>query len=54
MFVYSVALEVAQAFIPERHAEIRDLLWDAIGIQLGHACYRIYVGIRRKRMNKDV
>jgi VanZ family protein len=41
MFFYSVALEVAQTFIPERHAEIRDLLWDAIGIGLGQVCYRI-------------
>ena len=51
-----VLLEVAQAFIPERHAEIRDLLWDAIGIGigLGQACYRIYVRIRQNRMNKDV
>ena len=54
MFFYSVALEVAQTFIPERHAEIRDLLWDAIGIGLGQVCYRIYVRIRQNRMNKDV
>ena len=47
-----VLLEVAQAFILERQAETRDLLWDAIGI--GQACYRIYVRIRQNRMNKDV
>ena len=54
MFFYSVALELAQAFIPERQAETLDLLWDAIGIGLGQVCYWGYARIRRVRAGKVV
>ena len=54
MFFYSVALELAQAFIPERQAETLVLLWDAIGIGLGRVCYRGYAGIRRVGADKVV
>ena len=35
MLAYGVALELAQGFIPERSAELKDLWVDVIGILLG-------------------
>ena len=56
MFFYAVAVEVAQAFTPDRRAEILDLLWDTIGIGVGQVCYWVYlrnrpVQITRNRLN---
>ena len=53
MFFYSVALEVAQAFTPDRRAEILDLLWDTIGIGVGQVCYWGYVRIRSAQINRN-
>ena len=53
MFFYSVALEVAQAFTPDRRAEILDLLWDTIGIGVGQVCYWGYVRIRSVQINRN-
>ncbi|HIC34536.1 MAG TPA: VanZ family protein [Gammaproteobacteria bacterium] len=53
MFFYSVALEVAQAFTPDRRAEILDLLWDTIGIGVGQVCYWGYVRIRPVQINRN-
>ena len=35
MFGYGVLLEVIQSFIPERSAELKDLLVDVVGIGIG-------------------
>ena len=53
MLFYSVALEVAQAFTPDRRAEILDLLWDTIGIGVGQVCYWGYVRIRSVQINRN-
>ena len=53
MFFYAVALEVAQAFTPDRRAEILDLLWDTIGIGVGQVCYWVYVRIRPVQINRN-
>jgi len=53
MFFYAVALEVAQAFTPDRRAEILDLLWDTIGIGVGQVCYWGYVRIRSVQINRN-
>ena len=37
MALYAVALEVAQSFVPERSAELKDLLVDLAGIGVGLA-----------------
>ena len=47
MLFYSGGLEVAQAFTPNRRAEILDLCWDTIGIGIGQAYYWGYVQIRQ-------
>ena len=53
MFFYAVALEVAQAFTPDRRAEILDLLWDTIGIGVGQVCYWVYLRIRPVQINRN-
>ena len=53
MFFYSVALEVAQAFTPDRRAEILDLLWGTIGIGVGQVCYWVYVRIRPVQIDRN-
>ena len=53
MFFYAVALEVAQAFTPDRRAEILDLLWDTIGIGVGQVFYWGYIRIRAVQLNRN-
>jgi VanZ family protein len=37
---YGIGIEVVQAFLPHRHAEVRDVVSDALGIGLGALLYR--------------
>lgn len=43
MVLYGLALELVQSFIPDRSAEVKDLIVDAVGIAAGVAlwCYAI-------------
>lgn len=39
IFAYSMGIEVAQTFTPDRVFELRDGLANAVGILIGYGCY---------------
>lgn len=45
MLCYGVALEVLQSFIPERSAEVKDVIVDAVGIVLGLGLRRLVADV---------
>lgn len=49
MLCYGLALEVVQSFIPERTAELKDLIVDAAGIALGLGLWRLILGLEAWR-----
>lgn len=52
MLSYGIALELVQSLIPERSAEVKDLVVDGLGISLGLGLWRVVLGVESWRRTR--